>query len=337
MKSSKHSPLFLAKQKLSKNQFFLQGDASILVIILIVAAVFFTGIFSQFYNDVPLPNHPTPTPQITLTIPDALKHLKGVPGTGAHKTGAIPSKKIIPPSIYLQKHHYTSQSSDKPQNIFSKLFHTAHAQSTGALPVSDFQLVNYLPPVEQQQNGSCTSWASGYYLRGWYAIHDGYCPTGGSDNFGGFAPMYLYSQLSPNDTGASFPDNLDMLVNQGVDTRADYSQGDSSLSPPTLQEIDNARYYKIAQYEALFSGGPFPTDPNVQKSIETSITTGNPIAIALKITGSWVNTNATFPLITDVGDYGGWFLALMIDTLFLPLRMINTGCGLKISGEQRGG
>ncbi len=83
----------------------------------------------------------------------------------------------------------------------------------------------YSPPVALQGgDNSCVSWVVGYYMRGWYARRDGRYPRG-------FAPMYLYSQLSHGrDVTTSFEDNLALLRDAGVDTRDHYAQGDDNYT-----------------------------------------------------------------------------------------------------------
>lgn len=70
------------------------------------------------------------------------------------------------------------------------------APVTAGTPPAAMDLTQYDPPVgDHGQVGSCTAWATGYYLRGWYAKRDGYYPAGGSPSTGSFAAMYLYAQI----------------------------------------------------------------------------------------------------------------------------------------------
>lgn len=115
--------------------------------------------------------------------------------------------------------------------------------------MASVDLSQYAPPVGDQGSVlSCVSWATGYYLRGWYAKRDGYYPSGGASNTGSYAPMYPYSQLvHGQNTGTNFNDTLNILQQQGIDTRADYTQGDYNYtSPPTSVETANAAHIKIA-------------------------------------------------------------------------------------------
>jgi hypothetical protein len=160
-----------------------------------------------------------------------------------------------------------------------------------ALPVS-VDLSQYNPPVgDQGYLESCTSWATGYYLRGWYAKRDGYYPAGGAGGTGSFAPMYLYSQIvHGQNIGTKFSDNLNIL-RQGSDTRADYVQGDyDNKDLPTAAETTNAVHYTIASYNDV-SGS------NLQGWIEASIAGGNPVAIGIPVYPEFDHARAGDPLV----------------------------------------
>jgi hypothetical protein len=159
-----------------------------------------------------------------------------------------------------------------------------------ALPAA-IDLSQYNPPVGDQGNvRSCVSWATGYYLRGWYAERDGYYPAGGTGT-GNFAPMYLYSQLvHGQNAGTYFKDNLNILQ-RGIDTRADYSQGDYDyLELPTDRETYNATHYTIASYSEV-------SGPNLQGWIETTMAGGNPIAIGIPVYPEFDQASASNPLV----------------------------------------
>jgi hypothetical protein len=114
--------------------------------------------------------------------------------------------------------------------------------------------------------GSCAAWATGYY------------PAGGSDGAGSFTPMYTYAQISQGvDNGSSFAQNLDIQQSQGIDTRADYAQGDYDYTDqPTTSETLNAGLFKITSYNDVSNGGT-----SLQTWIENSIANGNPVAIGI--------------------------------------------------------
>ncbi len=154
-------------------------------------------------------------------------------------------------------------------------------------------LSRYDPPVGNQDAlHSCTSWAIGYYLRGWYARRDGYYP-GGDAATGGFAPMYLYSQVTRSGDGSSFTDNLNILQAQGIAPRIDYAQGDDNgADQPTPAEQQAAAPYLISGYSYLL-----PRTGPLQQQIEGSIAGGDPVVLAVPVYSNFDAADATHYLI----------------------------------------
>ena len=141
-------------------------------------------------------------------------------------------------------------------------------------------LSQYNPTVGNQGNVlSCTAWATGYYLRGWYAKRDGYYPVGYNGN-DSFSPMYTYSQIvGGNNEGTSFAANLN-IQKEGIDTREDYSQGDFNYEQlPSSEEMWNAANWKIAGYNDVSN----PGGTGMENWVETSLASGNPVAVALPV------------------------------------------------------
>jgi Papain family cysteine protease len=200
-----------------------------------------------------------------LTPPVAALRANGMPGNGIHALGFTPNPaapRAAPFSTFL------------------------------AVPAS-VDLSQYNPPVGDQGGlGSCVSWATGYYLRGWYAKRDGYYPAGGAGNTGSFAPMYLYSQLTHGkDIGTYFGDNLNIMQQQGIDTRADYTQGDyDNTNLPTFSETANASHIRLASYNDV-SGS------NLQNWIETKLAGGDPVAIGIPVYPEFDHASAANPLV----------------------------------------
>ena len=157
------------------------------------------------------------------------------------------------------------------------------ALSAASLPAS-VDLSAYAPPVGNQRAiSSCVAWATGYYLRGWYAKRDGYFPAG-PDSAGSFAPMYTYAQIAHGqNVGTTFQANLDIQKAQGIDSRADYTQGDYNYtSQPTSAETANATKAKIDSYEVVEGAGGFLGGP-LQNYIETKMAGGDPVALSIPV------------------------------------------------------
>ncbi len=169
---------------------------------------------------------------------------------------------------------------------------------SGPLP-DQVDLSNYNPPVGEQSANTCTSWALGYYMRGWYSKRDGYYPAGSS-----FAPMYLYAQIAQGtDTGSSFKDNLEILSQQGIDARNDYVQGDSDFtSQPTDAERTNAARYKIANYEYYENQGSSGGRAAFKTWIQLKLSGGTPVAIAFPVYDEFKNAKSSSSFVTVPKD-----------------------------------
>jgi len=167
----------------------------------------------------------------------------------------------------------------------------ARADATGA-PAS-VDISRYNPPVADQGDvNDCVAWVTTYYMRGWYARRDGYYPAGGADGAGSFAPLYLYSQLAKSrNVPTSFNDTLDLQVAQGVDTRADYTQGDDDYTHgPTAAEQANAASYRIGGYNVLFQGAG--QGDAARTAIEAAIAGGDPVGLGIPVYDNFWNADA---------------------------------------------
>lgn len=163
------------------------------------------------------------------------------------------------------------------------------ALTAGTAPAS-VDLSRYAPPIgDQGQVNACVAWATIYGLRGWYANRDGYYPAGGSGGTGSFEPMYTYAQIVKGQNNpTSFDDNLNIAASQGVDTRADYAQGDDDYTDqPTSSETANAARYKIASWTSLSTGG------GARASIENALSSGNPVGIGIPVYSNFYNAGAS--------------------------------------------
>jgi hypothetical protein len=104
--------------------------------------------------------------------------------------------------------------------------------------------------------------------------------------------MYLYSQLvHGQNVGTRFVDNLNILQGQGIDSRADYAQGDYDYTDlPTATETANASHTKISTYSDV-------SGPNLQNWIETTLAGGNPVVVGLPIYPEFDHASAANPLV----------------------------------------
>jgi hypothetical protein len=164
------------------------------------------------------------------------------------------------------------------------------ARSAAGLPTS-VNLTHFAMPVgDQGQTSSCASWATVYTAMGYWENKDGLVPPGGGE------PMYAYSQVNQgSDDGSSIAANLDIATAQGIDSRADYSQGDFDWrDPPTSGEQANAAHWKLTDYSVIS-----PT----QVPIEAALAAGDPVTIGIPVTEAfeWDQT-ARYPYDSNYDD-----------------------------------
>jgi hypothetical protein len=170
------------------------------------------------------------------------------------------------------------------------------AQSGSPPPAIDLSAYN--PPVGNQgEIGSCSAWATGYYLRGWYAKRDGYYPSHG------FAAMYTYSQVvQPGDGATSFAQNLDIQKAQGIDSNGDYLHlSDDANTRPNDSERTNAERYKISGYIDVSN-----PDHSVAFAqwITNTLAAGNPVAIGIPVYPEFKNATSSSWFINTPADTG---------------------------------
>ncbi len=94
------------------------------------------------------------------------------------------------------------------------------------LPASVDLTPNTVPPGDQGQVGSCTTWALAHSIMGYYSQTQAH--TGQP-----FAPMYLYSQINRGvDAGSSSYDAYQVATGQGVAEERVYPAGQLRLAHP---------------------------------------------------------------------------------------------------------
>ena len=150
-----------------------------------------------------------------------------------------------------------------------------HVQ-TLTLPPASVDLRQWaVTPGDQGAVSSCVTWAIDYSMLGWYSRFTG---VAGEP----FALMYTYSQINGGSDNGSYPTAaLDVAVQQGSDTRADYTQGDYDWrDQPTDAEHTNAAHYKIKGYETLFSGAGQDASAT---TIKNALAAKHPVAIEMAV------------------------------------------------------
>jgi hypothetical protein len=169
------------------------------------------------------------------------------------------------------------------------------ASAHAAVPPASVDLSAIAPPVADQGSlHSDAAWATGYYLRGWYARRDGYYPGTYTPQPQSYAPMYTYAQIAQgHDNGSTLQQNLDILKAQGIDSRADYTQGDVDYtSQATAAERAKAASARIAGYTIIQPG------TLMQKDIEFKMAGGDPVALNIPVYPEFTHASASRPLVT---------------------------------------
>ena len=142
---------------------------------------------------------------------------------------------------------------------------------------SSYQLL--MPPVRDQgSEGSCVSFASGYYARS----AEQYYKTGAStysNSNNVFSPEYLFDQTktSADCSGSALINALNFLVNTGICTwqSLPYSSTDGCALTPTTQQNTEAFSFKISSYSAIYAS-------DVQ-TIKTMVSSNHPIITPVSI------------------------------------------------------
>ncbi len=221
----------------------------------------------------------TPTTDVTLTLPDALGH-----GQTRHE-----------PRYSAQDHGHTHGLGARVADAGVAAPTTATTSSAGVTAgtaPATVDLSGNAPPVGNQgQVNACVAWAEDYSIRGYYAKRDGYYPAGGNPATGSFEPMYTYAQIvKGQNAGTTMAAHLNILQNQGIDSRGDYTQGDDDYTTqPSAAETANAARYKIASWSNLFSSGTPGVGSVAQQDIENALATGNPVGLLIPVYSNFYN------------------------------------------------
>lgn len=121
-----------------------------------------------------------------------------------------------------------------------------------------YDLSQFMPPVRSQGNqGSCASWATGYYLKSYHEHRDQNSVYGTGNDFSGvFSPAFLYNSVKvSNCNGGSYIiDNLERIKQVGICNwnEMPYDATDCSTNP-NQTAIDDAVCGKISSHFLIHS------------------------------------------------------------------------------------
>lgn len=147
---------------------------------------------------------------------------------------------------------------------------------TNASPVGVPDSVDLSPfapaPGDQRSVNSCVAWSLAYTAYGVVANEMGISGPP-------FAPMYTYAQVVQGQNIGTTPGaNLDIATSQGIDTAADYTQGDYDFTTqPTAAETRNAANWKLTGYVPLKTGDQLESD------VKTALSQNEPVMITIPV------------------------------------------------------
>jgi hypothetical protein len=156
-----------------------------------------------------------------------------------------------------------------------------------------------VPVGNQGMVNSCVTWAIDYAMLGWYSRREGHSGQP-------FAPMYAYSQIQAmhgwHDDGAYVEDGLAIAEQQGVDSQADYTQGNYDWwTQPTAAEHANAAPHRTYGSTFLFATYPQPPGDGARWSIQSAIAAGHPVALSIPVYDAFEQLSAASHLL-DAAD-----------------------------------
>ena len=154
-----------------------------------------------------------------------------------------------------------------------------------------------LPPIgDQGAQGSCVSWATGYYMKSYQEGREHGWPLG--DPAHQFSPRFLYNQLHAFDEGSTFEGNLDLLLEQGCASMADepYDDGDY-LTYPTADSYRTAIPFRAQDYAYLGNGETW----DIFDAVKTLSAAGELVAVGIPVYRPDPYTPGRFDLLTQ-GD-----------------------------------
>lgn len=174
-------------------------------------------------------------------------------------------------------------------------------------PPASYDLSRYAPPVGNQGPvASCVAWGVAYGAVSLLMNRQG---IDGAP----MAPMYVYAQIArgyPEQT-TTIPTIAQMLVDQGVETRSLYWQGDYDYTTqPTAQQRTHAANFKISGYDRIAQGA------GTRHAIKTAIAAGRPVVFSFEVRESFEHLddeNSVYAPGTDVTDpsFAGHVVAIV--------------------------
>lgn len=152
---------------------------------------------------------------------------------------------------------------------------------------------NFPPPGDQEWQGACAAWATGYAARSFFTGKELGRPPAASTELA--SPAYIYYRIRKKKDSCTDPtaiaDALDLLTNEGSVSLADMSYGTMmcrQAPPPEL--ISKAAAWRIGGWRAVQH--EIPDDwrsPIVMDDVKGQLAAGLPIVFAMTVTPEFKN------------------------------------------------
>ncbi len=149
---------------------------------------------------------------------------------------------------------------------------------------SSYDLSDRMPPVRNQGGqGSCASWAVGYYLKSYHEHLDKDTDYGeGNDYEGAYSPAFLYNHVKVDscDGGSYISDNLDRIRDIGIPSWKDMPYNDNNCNAkPSAKATKNAKCARILDYQRLRTHKPIESIE--MKDMKYYLSHDNPLVIGI--------------------------------------------------------
>jgi hypothetical protein len=155
---------------------------------------------------------------------------------------------------------------------------------------------------DQGAVNSCTAWAIGYAMMGWFARSQGHAGIP-------YAPMYAYSQVNGGrDEGSSPIDVLEVIRTQGIDTAADYARKHTQSTldwrhKPSAIERTNAAANKITGWVTLYNTSSAPGAVGID-AVKRTLASGRPVALGIEVYSRFMSAHGAGAPVSSSGKLG---------------------------------
>ena len=160
-----------------------------------------------------------------------------------------------------------------------------NSYASNKLP-SSFDLSNKMPPVRSQGGqGSCASWAVGYYLKAYHEHIDKDTDYGKENNYSGvYSPAFLYNsvKIGSCDEGSYIHENLDRVKDIGIASWEDMPYNENKCdTKPSTTATTNAKCARILDYQRIRIHEPIE---NIEmQDMKYYLSHGNPLVIGIHV------------------------------------------------------